>query len=353
MLQYLNKLFRADAEVLPPPMLDGAWSANDRLESGRIVSAAGELDCVCVHGGAVYVSAGHSVSRVESGKLVSIAELAGPVTALATDAGRGLVVAVEGHGIFRLALDGEIVARTAEPAICVTALACSPSGDIYFCQGSQAHPWNEWYQDLMRLGVSGGVGVWTKRGDTRWIARGMRFPSGVALQPDGKLLVSEAWAHRVVRMDPKSGASQPVLENLAGYPGRIVPATNGGYWLPVFAMRTLLVDFVLGEKAFREEMIETIDPLYWVRPALSAGKSYLEPLQGGAIVKLGIRKAWSPPRSYGLVCRLSDTAVPLASYHSRVGGANHGITAAIDHGGEMLAVSKGAARLLAVEEIMT
>ncbi len=352
MLQFLSKFFRAETETLPPPMLDGSWSANDELERAKIIASADELDCVCVSGGVLHVSAGSRVYRVESEQLIAVAELPGVITALAAMKDGGLVAAVEGHGICRLGSDGQVVALTREPAVCVTALAYGPAGDVYFCQGSQNHPWNEWYQDLMRLGASGGVGVWTAAGEVRWIARGMRFPSGVALQSDGELLVSEAWAHRVVRLEPKSGVLQPVLQNLAGYPGRIAAAAGGGYWLSMFALRTLLVDFVLTEDAFRQEMIETIDPLYWVRPALSSGKSYLEPLQGGAIVKLGIRKAWSPPRSYGLVCRLSEAAAPLASFHSRVGGLNHGISAAIDHGGTLFAVSKGAGRLLAVEEIM-
>lgn len=352
MLQFLSKFFRAEAETLPPPMLDGPWGPNDQLERAEIFVAADGLDCLCVSG-ALHVSVGNRVCRVEIGGLTTVAELPGVVTALAALPGDGMAVAVEGHGIFRLAVNGEVIARTGEPSVCVTALVCGPAGDIHFCQGSQSHPWNEWHQDLMRLGASGGVGVWTADGEVRWIARGMRFPSGVALQPDGKLLVSEAWAHRIVRLDPKSGALQPVLENLAGYPGRIAAATGGGYWLSMFALRTLLVDFVLTEDDFRNEMIETIDPLYWVRPALSSGKSYLEPLQGGAIVKLGIRKAWSPPRSYGLVCRLSEAAMPLSSFHSRVGGMNHGVTAAIDHDGKLLAISKGAGRLLSVEEIMS
>jgi len=349
MLQFLGKFFRGD-DALPPPMLDGPWSANDALERAEIVAEADELDCACVNGDALLVSVANRIARVEAGRLVTIAELPGTITALATAADGAFVVAVEGHGIFRLDAAGNVLSSTADPAVCVTALAVAPNGSVYFCQGSQGHPWNEWYQDLMRLGATGGVGVWTTAGATKWLARGLRFPNGVALEPDGRLLVSEAWAHRVCRLDPSSGAMEPVLENLAGYPGRIAPASGGGYWLPVFAMRTLLVDFVLTEDAFREEMIETIDPLYWVRPALSSGKSYLEPLQGGAIVKLGIRKAWSPPRSYGLVCRLSATGAPIASFHSRVGGLNHGITAAVDHAGRLHAVSKGAGRLLAVEE---
>lgn len=349
MFQFLSKWFRPEAESLPPPMLDGPWSANDRLEAGRTMTASQDMDCICVCGDRLYVSAGNRLSWLDGERLATMADFSGVVSALAAGPDGTVVVAIEGHGLVRLDARGAEIARAAEPSTCITALACDASGSVYFTQGSQACRADEWYQDLMRLGETGGVGVWPSGAQPRFIRRGMRYANGIALAADGKLLVSEAWAHRILRIDPATGAAETVLENLAGYPGRLEPASGGGFWLAVFALRTLLVDFVLSEPAFRTEMIETIDPLYWVRPALSSGSSYLEPLQGGAIVKLGIRKAWSPPRSYGLVCRLSDSLVPLESFHSRVGGSHHGITSALDHGGRLLAVSKGAGKLLEVE----
>lgn len=352
MLHFFRRWLGTDAGTAPPPMLDGPWSANDRLERARVLATAEDMDGLCLSSqGVVHVTVGDKLARADDrGGLTTVAQLAGTVTAIAAMPDGGFVVAVEGHGLQRLDAEGRAIAACAEPAIGVTALACDAQGRVYFAQGSASYRTSEWYQDLMRLGSSGSVGIWEPGGPARRLASGMRYPSGLARLADGSLLVSEAWAHRIVRLRPGSSAPEPVLENLAGYPGRIAHATGGGFWLPLFAMRTLLVDFVLTEDAFRQEMIETIDPLYWVRPALSSGKSYLEPLQGGAIVKLGIRKAWSPPRSYGLVCRLSDDMTATASHHSRVGGLNHGITAALDRDGQLLAVSKGAGRLLTVED---
>lgn len=95
--------------------------------------------------------------------------------------------------------------------------------------------------------------------------------------------------------------------------------------------------------------MRTIDPAYWIAPALSSTGSYLEPLQGGGIKKLGIRKPWSPPRSYGLVARINEQGDAIESFHSRVGGHCHGITSAREVKGRLIVVSKGHSRLLIMD----
>jgi hypothetical protein len=111
-------------------------------------------------------------------------------------------------------------------------------------------------------------------------------------------------------------------------------------------VRTQLLEFVLREHVYRKAMLETVDPRYWIAPSLRATGHYLEPLQGGAIKKLGIVKPWAPPRSYGLVVRLSPSGEIVDSLHSRAGGLHHGITAAVRVGDRLIAVSKGSGRVL-------
>src|SRR3546814_8325764 len=95
-------------------------------------------------------------------------------------------------------------------------------------------------------------------------------------------------------------------------------------------------------------MMQTIEPKYWIAPALSSGSDFLEPLQQGSVRQMGILKPWAPPRSYGLVLRLSKDLEPLYSVHSRVGGLHHGITAALEYDGALMALSKGSGRILRV-----
>ena len=114
----------------------------------------------------------------------------------------------------------------------------------------------------------------------------------------------------------------------------------------LFACRTQLVEFVLCEDDYRREMMRTVDPRYWVAPALSSGHDFLEPLQGGGVKQMGILKPWAPPRSYGLVIRFGADFIPQYGLHSRVGGQNHGIVAVAQRGEDLFVISKGAGRIL-------
>jgi len=94
------------------------------------------------------------------------------------------------------------------------------------------------------------------------LARDLAFPYGLAAGKDDTLLVSEAWRHRVVAIDPRTPKSpRPVLSDLPAYPSRITPTEGGGYWLALFAPRNQLVEFVLREDEYRRRMIDSVDPV--------------------------------------------------------------------------------------------
>lgn len=117
----------------------------------------------------------------------------------------------------------------------------------------------------------------------------------------------------------------------------------------MFALRTQLVEFVLTQRDYVEEMVRTIEPDYWIRPALRGLNSGLEPLQGGQIRKLGEIKPWAPPRSYGLVARLDEDGYPHTSLHSRGGGSRHGVTSARQHGDRLFVAVRGGDQVLITE----
>jgi len=346
----LNTLGLGRPRTPPPPMLDGPWAPNDALETAAPVAAMPGMDCVVAdRAGNLHVSSQTTIHRLsKDGEPVAWATFDAAVTAMAAGPS-GIVAAIEGVGLVRLDEAGNTVARLDLASRCVTAIAVDPRDEVYFAIGSATCPAGEWYRDLMDKGAGGSLHKWAGPGGAVRIAGDLAFPAGLAFDAGGGLLVSEAWRHRILRLRPSGGAPEVLAANLPGYPGRI-SAMRDGYLLSVFAMRTLLVDFVLTEDAFRTEMIETIDPEYWIRPSLYSGTSYLEPLQGGAIVKLGVKKAWSPPRSYGLVVALDANGVPTASWHSRVGGRFHGVTSAIERGDDLFVVSKGADTLLRLEK---
>jgi hypothetical protein len=181
-------------------------------------------------------------------------------------------------------------------------------------------------------------------GKARILASGPNHAFGACAAGDA-IFVSESWKHRVIAI-AADGSQRAVLDNLPVYPSRLSPAGGGGFWLTAFIARTQLVEFVLRENAYRRRMMAEIDPEYWIAPKLRSGQSFLEPMQGAHLKTMGVVKPWAPPRSYGLVIRLSEAGVPLYAVHSRVDGVNHGIVAAVEMHGALYALAKGPGRLL-------
>jgi len=340
------------------PVLDGPMRPNARLESCPIVFAgiAEPDDMAFANDGAAYVTSGRKLIRFAGAGFINpttVAEFDGLATGVAANPAGGVVVTVAGQGIaFAEGTDsGKLLAVGGGPGFkCPTAIAVGHDGMIYVCDGSADNPPDRWVHDLMEKRCSGRVlRVDQRTNEVDVLADGLAYPSGICLTGDGKsLIVSEAWAHNLLRL-PLSGRSVPevLMQNLPGYPSRIVPF-GSGYCLTMFALRTQLVDFVLTEDNYRNKMIERIDPAFWIAPALRSEGHYLEPVQGGGLKKHGSLKAWAPPRSYGLVIFLDDEFEPESSLHSRVGGACHGITGVAEHAGEIFVTSKGHGKIVQV-----
>jgi hypothetical protein len=136
--------------------------------------------------------------------------------------------------------------------------------------------------------------------------------------------------------------------DLPGYPARLAAASDGGAWLAVFAPRSQLIEFVLREDGYRRRMVSEIDPDYWIAPALANGRSFLEPIQGGALKQMGVLKPWAPSRTYGLIIKLDDHFEPVLSLHSRADGTRHGTTSMLEHLQTLFVASKGGDVVLSI-----
>jgi hypothetical protein len=227
----------------------------------------------------------------------------------------------------------------------VNALAAAFDGMLIATDGSKGRSVDQWSTDLLDRGLSGRLLLLDPAtGSVKAIASSLSYAFGAAARRDA-MLVSESWRHRVVAIE-RDGSTTVVLRHLPAYPSRLSPAAGGGYWLTAFVARSLLVEFVLRESAYRRRMMAEIEPQYWIVPRLRSGQSFKEPLQGGHIKTMGVIKPWAPPRSYGLVIRLSEDGSPLYSLHSRVDGTNHGVVSAIEFNGDLIMIAKGPRRVL-------
>jgi hypothetical protein len=160
-------------------------------------------------------------------------------------------------------------------------------------------------------------------------------------------VVAEAWLNRLIGID-RRGGRRVLLDNLPAYPGRLSPASRGGYWLALFAPRNQLVEFVLREPAYRQRMMREIEPDYWVSPSLAPRESPLSPMQEGGQKIGGAIKPWAPTLSYGLIARLDCNFQPQYSLHSRADGRRHGVTTAVEFAERLLATSRGAGLLVEI-----
>jgi hypothetical protein len=337
-------LGRGAAAVTVPP-LDGGLKPNNRLEALPAGIAADHPDDLVLWQGRPLWSDGNRLCTAE-GPLA--ARFASDITALAARGDR-LAVATSAEGV-RL-LDAELRDVTPawqSPLAHITAMTFTEAGRLWFCIGSEQNAPQDWRRDLMekrRMGCVGHADAAT--GEVKILRRNLGYPAGIIAQPDGSVVVSEAWTSQLIGIGA-DGRTTVLLDQIPGYPGRLIARSGGGYWLCIFAPRSPLIEFVLRETGYRTAMLRDLDPAHWVAPKYESGVSFHAPMQGGALKQMGILKPWAPTLSYGLVAELADNFVPRDSYHSRAGGLRHGMTAALEHQGELWLAGRGCGEILRI-----
>nr|WP_298688404.1 hypothetical protein [uncultured Dongia sp.] len=343
------------------PMMDGPLKPNMALDAAPVALHLPDVDnllatgdgLICSHGGDVMRLAVDGASPALT--MTHLRSFSADVTCLASDGAQGLAIGVDGQGIV---VEGgrhdgrQISTPNGELLRAPTAALFLDPDTLVVAVGSADNLVVDWKRDLMTRGSSGSIwrlSLAAKDQQAVPLTRNLAFPYGLASAPDGSLVVTEAWRHRVIAIDPGSAKpSRVLLADLPAYPARIVPADDG-YWLALFAPRNQLVEFVLSEDAYRRRMVADIDPAYWIAPALATGASFLEPIQGGARKKLNMLKPWSPSWSYGLVVRCDRLMRPLTSFHSRADGRIHGVTSLAEQGGSLFVGAKGSGVVVALD----
>ena len=334
------------AAAIAVPSFDGALKPNQSLESCETLAGFEAPEDLAEAGGALLIADGPRLVRFD-GAVSVLRDFGQPITALCGLTGGGLAVALNGREIRIYAAPGDATPQATIKGFdmrAVNALAADGADTLYATDGSATRDVKDWTWDLMERGRSGRllrIDVPARRVEV--LASGLHYAFGVAAAK-GRALVSESWKHQVLAIGDK-GASV-ALTHLPVYPSRLAAASGGGWWLTAFAARTLLVEFVLREPAYRRRMMSEIAPEHWIAPRLASGGSFFEPMQGAHLKTMGVVKPWAPPGSYGLVIRLDEACRPLYALHSRFDGVNHGIAAAVERDGALYLIAKGPRRLL-------
>jgi hypothetical protein len=342
-------LGRGDATITVPSF-DGALKPNQILEKAETIGQFEAPEDLATDGEALYIADGTAVLRLDGAVVTEIRRFDRAISALCCMPDGGIAATLDGREVQVFATPSASSPRAtiADASFnAINALSPGPQGTLIATDGSTARPTRQWVYDLMERGRTGKVlSLDIASGRVRPVASGLSYAFGACAAGDD-VFVSESWRHRMIAI-ATDGSQRVVLDHLPVYPSRLSPAAAGGFWLTAFAARTQLVEFVLRENAYRRRMMAEIDPEYWIAPKLKSGQSFLEPMQGAHIKTMGVVKPWAPPRSYGLVIRLSANGTPLYALHSRVDGVNHGVAAAVEMNGALFAIAKGPGRLLRV-----
>lgn len=351
--RWWDRLLGRGTAAITVPIMDGAIQPNRVLDEAAVVLGLPDIDDIASDGQQLWISAGPVLYRLDGEQAREVRRFDAPITALAADAKGRIAVALGGQELRLLDADGTTVAQTRALAgralHSANALAFEGEDSLLVSDGSEQFGPDQWCHDLMQHGKTGKVGRWNwQSGQSTLLAQGLAYAFGV-LSGAGLARWSESWKHTLGSARSSGAALPATVAELPGYPSRMAQAQGGGFWLSCFVCRTQLVEFVLREDAYRKRMVQEVHPSHWVAPALSSGKSFLEPLQGASVKQMGVLKPWAPPRSYGLVLRVAEDGRVVSSLHSQVDGQHHGITAVAEHGGALYLVSKGSARLLRVQ----
>ncbi len=346
---------RGSSEGVTVPPMDGALKPNQLLETADVALTISEPDNLACDGKRILFSSARSLFAVDPSDMrkavTPVASFQSEVTALACNNAGDYAVGLDDGQIIVSGRSGPARVVGIPGRLAATAMAFDDQGDLFVCSGSAKHNPTQWKRDLMERNETGSVWkLGMRTGEATRLASGLAYPYGIAMSAD-EVIVAESWKHRLLAF-PRAAvsiASKPrvVLDHLPGYPARIVPDA-GGYWLCVFAPRGQLIELILRETGFRTRMMATVHPDYWMAPALSSGRSFLEPLQLGSLRTMGTVKPWAPTRSYGLVIRLDADGQPTGSAHSRSDGNRHGVTSCVPWGAELFVTSKGGDVILSI-----
>lgn len=336
--RWLDAFFgRGDYAVTVPPM-DGPFMHNDAIDLMESVASLESPDNLIWANGHVWFSDGGQLYRCD-GQAVAVGAPGAPITALAASR-NGLWVCRE-DGLARLDDAGNATAVQGGPSGAhVTAMAEASDGSLYLAVGSARNPARDWRRDLMELNRHGEIHRRTPDGRFECIISGLGWAGGLMVEKAGSVIVSETWRHRLVRI---AGGRKPevLVTNLPFYPSRLAAASDGGAWLATYAGRGQLIEFVLRQHAYRKKMMEEVAEPWWIGPSFSSGKSFLEPIRGGTVKRMGQTKAWAPSNSYGLVVKLDHNMQPVVSLHSRADGKRHGVMSVTEAGGSLWLASRG------------
>ncbi len=183
---------------------------------------------------------------------------------IVADAVRGLLFISPERKIIELATVADGI-----PICYADDVDCAADGKIYFSDASTKFgakgpggSMDGTLLDILEHGGHGRLLVYDPATrQTKTLLSGLNFANGVTVSPDQNyVLINETGSYRVIRYwvaGPNKGKSEPIIENLPGFPDNVSTGLEGRFWVALISPRDKLVDN-LSEEPFLRKVIVRI-----------------------------------------------------------------------------------------------
>ena len=277
----------------PAPGYVGPFARNDRLAAMERLSLGAD------HGPEAVAldAAGRIYTSTREGRILRLrpdgsgaetyADTNGAPLGLHFAAGGTLIVADAMRGLLRITPDRRVTVLATEadgtPIAYADDLDVARDGRIYFSDASTrfgarlgGSTYSASLLEIIEHRGNGRLLVWdpaTSKATT--VLRGIHFANGVALADDESyVLVSETGSYRVLRhwlSGPRGGQTEPLIENLPGFPDNVTRGLGGRFWVALISPRSGPVDSLATHPFLRKVLALAR------RPSPAAGELWTRP----------------------------------------------------------------------------
>ena len=275
--------------------IDAAFARNDRLGESELIGLGeveGPEDVVLDRDDHLYTGTRHgTIVRFlapDYRRSEVFARIGGHPLGLSFNGDGDLVTCVGGMGVYKVSPErivSKVTDETNRGWLSVIDdsrlrlpddLDIAPDGRIFFSEATIRYEMADWVVDALEGRGNGRLICHDPAtGKTRTVLRGLVFPNGIIVCPEGQsLLFAETWACRISRYwfdGPKKGEREIFISNLPGYPDNVNRGSNGTYWVALLGMRTSTFDLAMRKPAFRRRMARRIASDEWLFPNVNRG----------------------------------------------------------------------------------
>lgn len=257
----------------PVPVAPVAWEAPD--DQGYVGDYAANTDLarlsvidLAPHHGPEDIVAlpdGRLLTATQEGYILTVDPATGTVDILADTGGvplglemdpatNRLIVADAHKGLVSVGLDGSVEVLTdsvdGTPILYADDLDIADDGVIYFSDastkfGAEANG-STMAASLLELMESDGTGRLLAYDpattETRIVADGFVFSNGIAIAPDGDILMNVTGRYQVLKINPDTGESRVLIDNLPGFPDNINRGPDDSFFVGIVSPRSEWLD---------------------------------------------------------------------------------------------------------------